>query len=58
MRGTARKANLRLFTESKAKGRQYYIPTELSSADYALFDLTAATSPINLNYCFGMPPEV
>lgn len=58
LRGTIRKANLRFFTESKEEGRKYYQPTALSSADYELFDLTEENSPINLNYCFAMPPEV
>lgn len=58
LKGTIRKANLRFFTESKREGRKYYLPTALSSADYALFDLTRETSPINLDYCFSMPTEL
>lgn len=57
LKGSTRKAELKFFTDSRSMGRKYFDPIELSSADYALFDLTSATSPVNLNYCFTMPDD-
>jgi hypothetical protein len=46
-------AQFRFFYENSA-GRTYFNPTQLTSNDYALFDLTKSTSPISLSYCFTM----
>jgi hypothetical protein len=56
--GAARTANLRFFTESKEGGRKYFMPTQLTSSDYGLFEVDPSTFPISLSYCFTMPPEV
>jgi hypothetical protein len=53
LEGANRYALFRFFYESAA-GRQYLTPSKLTSNDYALFDLTAATSPVNINYCYKM----
>lgn len=29
---------------------------KLTSADYAKFDLTSSTSPVDISYCFGLEP--
>ena len=57
LKGSTRKAELKFFVDSGSKGRKYFDHVELSSSDYALFDLTSATTPVNLNYCFTMPDD-
>ena len=52
--GANKLANLRFFTNSKKKGLEYIQPVKLTSTDYATFDLTKTTSPIDLNYCFNI----
>ena len=55
--GSNKLANLRFFTNSKQKGMQYILPVQLSSADYSSFDLTSTTSPVDLDFCFGIEPN-
>lgn len=53
LQGTSRYAQFRFFYENSA-GRTYFNPSPLKSTDYALFDLTKDTSPVNIAYCFKM----
>lgn len=55
--GSNKLANLRFFTNTSANGIQYILPVQLSASDYATFDLTTSTSPVNLSYCFGIEPD-
>lgn len=54
--GTNRLANLKFFTNSKKKGIEYIQPVKLTAGDYATFDLSYSTSPVDLRFCYGIEP--
>jgi hypothetical protein len=53
LKGSNRVALFRFYYENAA-GRTYLNPVQLTSTDYSMFDLTKATSPVDISYCFTM----
>lgn len=53
LQGSNRYAMFRFFHENSA-GRTYFNPVTLTKSDYAMFDLTKDTSPVDVSRCFTM----